>query len=89
MEETCGRQIDMTADRIETAKLKLVRYRHYRANMDCTMTIKAPVGKRIMIYFTKIDIKEKRIRFGYSCEDYLELFDGTTTSSDKVSGTCT
>lgn len=86
MEETCGRQIDMTADRIETAKLKLVRYRHYRANMDCTMTIKAPVGKQIMIYFTKLDIKEKRIKFGYSCEDYLELFDGTSTSADRVSG---
>lgn len=77
----------MAADRIETAKLKLVRYRDYRANMDCTMTIKAPPGKQIMIYFTKLDIKEKRIKFGYSCEDYLELFDGTSTSSDRVPGT--
>lgn len=76
----------METERIETAKLKLTRHSDYSRNMNCVLKLKAPTNKKIMIYFTKIDIKESRISFGYSCEDYLELYDGSGTSNRHLSG---
>lgn len=88
MDEHCGRTIDMSVERFETAKVKTTRHGDYRHNMNCVMKVKAPIGKQIMIYFTKIDIKEKSFRIGYSCEDYLEMFDGNGASGSvrRVSG---
>ncbi|XP_052060438.1 uncharacterized protein LOC127700807 [Mytilus californianus] len=86
MDERCGEEINMQDDDIETGTLDLTIFLTYKPSMNCQLTIKAPDDKQIMIYFTEIDMKEKKRRYGNTCEDYLELFDGSTTSNNSVPG---
>ncbi|CAG2214392.1 unnamed protein product [Mytilus edulis] len=83
MDDRCGEVIDMEEENIESGNLDLTIFLTYVPNMKCQLTIKAPDDRQIMVYFTEIDIKEKKGRIN-TCEDYLELFDGSTTYNNSV-----
>lgn len=87
MDDRCGEVIDMEEENIESGNLDLTIFLTYVPNMKCQLTIKAPDDRQIMVYFTEIDIKEKKGRIN-TCEDYLELFDGSTTYNNSVPGNC-
>ncbi|VDI01935.1 Hypothetical predicted protein [Mytilus galloprovincialis] len=84
MDDRCGEVIDMEEENIESGNLDLTIFLTYGPNMKCQLTIKAPDDRQIMVYFTEIDIKEKNRRIKNTCEDFLELFDGSTTYNKSV-----
>ncbi|XP_063441078.1 uncharacterized protein LOC134721791 [Mytilus trossulus] len=84
MDDRCGEVINMEEENIESGNLDLTIFLTYGPDMNCQLTIKAPDDRQIMVYFTEIDIKQRSHRIENTCEDYLELFDGSTTYNKSV-----
>ena len=51
MEDECSGVIDMEVNAIPAGRLLVTRRAKYRNTLSCTVTLRAPVDKRIVIVF--------------------------------------
>ncbi|BHF62984.1 Bone morphoproteintic protein 1 [Sparganum proliferum] len=57
---------------------------HYPPNRECTWRIEVPVGLSVLLTFYSFDLES-----GENCPcDYLEIFDGPSVNSPRLSGIC-
>ena len=56
----------------------------YRANQDCKWRITAPIGQRVLIYFTVLDLEAG---CGCGC-DTVKIFDGTSVNFKMLTQGC-
>ncbi|KAL3856485.1 hypothetical protein ACJMK2_011236 [Sinanodonta woodiana] len=78
----CGQSLNMSYYGIDQGRLQLTASSSY-LRMTCMLTIVAPTSyKRIMLYFNSIDIKSTT----QCSDDSLQLFDGPSIFSPKLSG---
>ena len=66
MDQRCGQVLELTEGMLE-----LTHSWRYKSNMDCILTIRAPLNQRMLIRIYDIDIHRL---FG-ECGDWLQLYD--------------
>ncbi|XP_071092012.1 low-density lipoprotein receptor class A domain-containing protein 2-like [Haliotis cracherodii] len=79
MDNFCGETLDMSNRYLHSFKLRLTYASEYRSNMDCKMSVKAAWGQRLSFKFLDMDIANI-----FGCDDYLEIRDGSSTSSSLL-----
>ncbi|KAK3088718.1 hypothetical protein FSP39_022962 [Pinctada imbricata] len=82
MEDKCGDTIKIDAYHQHFGRIKQTRLSKYRPNTQCVVQVKTAVGRRFVVVFRDIDIE-----YEPTCDDdYLQIFDGNTTSSPILEG---
>ncbi|XP_046583579.1 abnormal cell migration protein 13-like [Haliotis rubra] len=79
MDSYCGNTVDMDDSNLDSMKLRLTYSSKYRSNMDCKMRIKTRSGQRLSFKFLDMDIAKI-----FTCDDYLEIRDGSSSSSSVL-----
>ena len=83
MEDNCGGHITIDAFHQHFGRVKQTRLSKYSPNLVCDVQAKTSPGHRFVIVFRKIDIEYEPM-----CDDdYLQIYDGNTTSAPIVKGT--
>ncbi|XP_067651356.1 uncharacterized protein [Haliotis asinina] len=76
MDNYCDGTLAMDNYKMASMKLRLTYSSKYRSNMDCKMVIRTSLGQRLSFKFLDMDIAKI-----FTCDDYLEIHDGSSSSS--------
>ena len=75
LDSNCGTSIDVSFD--EQLRIMATSAYYYEPNMDCNVTLRAPVGDNLKLKFKKLDIYPS---------DKLSLYHGSSKSNDLITG---
>ncbi|XP_052815580.1 uncharacterized protein LOC128242462 [Mya arenaria] len=82
LDDMCDDYVDMGGSGLESIRLELTKHLYYSDNMECSVRVRAPTGKRL-----QIQVLTNSIANSVNCrEDYLTVHDGSQSTAPYVSG---